>query len=278
MELETILKSMEKNAVELCFGEGAAAPGKSRFGGRPDLPADFSWPTFYTATYDDSEKKARPLSFLLQIDCKEAAPYDRDGLLPKDGTLYFFYELASMRWGYDPGDQGCARVCYVKEGVPLEQTPFPEELEEDYKLPEMPVSFQKRRDFPSWEELSARTGMREGWEEYDDIRERLGFPQQDNSSKLLGYADTIQGNMQEECELVSRGHYLGSGWPKMNEKRRQELAAAAAEWVLLFQLDTVTQGDFELMFGDCGRIYFYIRRRDLAAGKFDQVWLILQCC
>ena len=40
---------------------------------------------------------------------------------------------------------------------------------------------------------------------------------------------------------------------------------------------TVENGDFELMFGDCGRIYFYIRREDLAQRRFDRVWLIQQC-
>ena len=47
--------------------------------------------------------------------------------------------------------------------------------------------------------------------------------------------------------------------------------------MLLFQLDTVASGDFELMFGDCGRIYFYIRREDLLARQFDRAWLVLQC-
>lgn len=45
--------------------------------------------------------------------------------------------------------------------------------------------------------------------------------------------------------------------------------------MLLFQLDTVEQGNFELMFGDCGHIYFYITKEDLAARRFDRIWLIL---
>ena len=50
------------------------------------------------------------------------------------------------------------------------------------------------------------------------------------------------------------------------------------DWLLLFQLDTVTKDDFELMFGDCGRIYYYIRKEDLEARNFYNVWLIMQCC
>jgi uncharacterized protein YwqG len=33
-----------------------------------------------------------------------------------------------------------------------------------------------------------------------------------------------------------------------------------------------------MMWGDAGRIYFWIRREDLLARDFDRSWLILQCC
>lgn len=48
----------------------------------------------------------------------------------------------------------------------------------------------------------------------------------------------------------------------------------------MFQLDSVKseEEDFELMLGDCGMLYFYIRKEDLPARRFDRVWLILQCC
>ena len=42
-------------------------------------------------------------------------------------------------------------------------------------------------------------------------------------------------------------------------------------------MGTVESGDYELMFGDCGYIYFWIRKEDLAARRFDKCWLILQC-
>ncbi|KMV74442.1 hypothetical protein FSCG_02162 [Fusobacterium vincentii 4_1_13] len=32
------------------------------------------------------------------------------------------------------------------------------------------------------------------------------------------------------------------------------------------------------MFGDCGYIYFWIKKEDLKSKNFDNVWLILQCC
>jgi uncharacterized protein YwqG len=52
--------------------------------------------------------------------------------------------------------------------------------------------------------------------------------------------------------------------------------AAAAEWRLLLQIDS--EQDAGMLWGDVGRIYYWIRARDLAARHLDQAWLILQCC
>lgn len=99
----------------------------------------------------------------------------------------------------------------------------------------------------------------------------------ENRSQLLGWPDLIQNNMTLQCELVSRGHYLGGSWESVPLEERDQLRGPSTEkWRLLFQLDTVEQDGFELMFGDCGRIYFYISKEDLEAGRFDRVWLIQQ--
>lgn len=55
--------------------------GTSRFGGDPDLPADFDWPT----TFDD-----RFAMFALQIDLAELVPMELDLGLPPDGLMSFF--------------------------------------------------------------------------------------------------------------------------------------------------------------------------------------------
>ena len=109
-------------------------------------------------------------------------------------------------------------------------------------------------------------------------RRELGYAYPDNRSQLLGWPDIIQNNMTLECELVSRGYYLGGSWESVPQEERDALRTPSVQdWRLLFQLDTVASGDFELMFGDCGRIYFYIRREDLLARRFDRAWLVLQC-
>jgi len=94
-------------------------------------------------------------------------------------------------------------------------------------------------------------------------------------SKLLGYANLIQNGMLLECELASGGVYVGGpeGYAKVSARQREE----SKKWQLLLQLDSIQTERYELLWGDEGRIYFYIRIDDLKALHFEDCWLILQC-
>lgn len=281
MDWKNILPQLYRGRIDSRFvpAQGKLAVGASKFGGRPDVPADFIWPVFETQTREDDQVKERPLAFLAQFDCAQLAPLDPEGLLPKEGLLSFFYELESQRWGYDPKDAGCARVFWF-EG-PLAPAEFPAELEEDFRLPEMAAQLSGGTDAPDFQD--ACPALEYPWTAndyriFDQARRELGMDYPANRSQLLGWPDIIQNNMTLQCELISRGYYLGGSWEKIPLEERSALRTPSVrDWQLLFQLDTVENGDFELMFGDCGRIYFYIRREDLAQRRFDRVWLIQQC-
>lgn len=279
MDWKTILPTLYRNRIETVFS-AAQQPlpvGASKFGGRPDVPDGFIWPIFDR----NGEERPRPLAFLAQFSCKELVPLDKDGVLPKTGLLSFFYELDSQPWGFDPKDMGCARV-YWFDTEKLMSKEYPAELQEEYRLPELSVQLSSGVDVADW--ADACPALRYDWvanelRYYDAARREMGLSYPNNRSKLLGWADILQNNMTLECELVSRGYYMGGSWEKIPEEERDTLRSPSVEdWLLLFQLDTVEQGAFELMFGDCGRIYFYIRKEDLATRRFDRVWLIQQCC
>lgn len=164
---------------------------------------------------------------------------------------------------------------------PLAPAEFPAELEEDFRLPEMAAQLSGATDAPDFQD--ACPALEYPWTAndyriFDQARRELGMDYPANRSQLLGWPDIIQNNMTLQCELISRGYYLGGSWEKIPLEERSALRTPSVrDWQLLFQLDTVENGDFELMFGDCGRIYFYIRREDLAQRRFDRVWLIQQC-
>ena len=167
------------------------------------------------------------------------------------------------------------------DGEPLAPAEFPQDLEEDFRLPELAAELSSGTDAPDFQDACPALGYdwtTNDYRAFDQARRELELPYPDNLSKLLGWPDIIQNNMTLECELVSRGHYLGGRWESVPLEERDALRTPSVQnWRLLFQLDTVASGDFELMFGDCGRIYFYIRNEDLLARRFDRAWLVLQC-
>lgn len=282
MDWNNVLPTLSRGRIDARFVPKAEVlpVGASRFGGRPDVPAGFAWPYFETDACDDETVKPRPLAFLAQFDCGQLSHLDPEGLLPRTGLLSFFYELDSMRWGFDPKDAGCVRV-YWFEGGDLAPAEFPQDLPPESRLPQLAAELSAGQDAPDFHD--ACLALEYPWttndyRAFDQARREGGFPYPDNRSQLLGWPDIIQSNMTLQCELVSRGYYLGGTWDGVPLEERDALRCPSVrDWQLLFQLDTVASGDFELMFGDCGRIYFYIRREDLQARRFDRVWLILQC-
>ena len=280
-DLCAAIKALEKTEILMLPKEGGSVkrPSASKIGGKPYLPADFEWPTFTSADDDTT----RPLSFFCQINLAEVKPYDGDGVLPGRGTLYFFYECESFRWGFDPQDRGAARVFWydttdLLNCVPLE---IPADIAEEYVIPEIPLQFTQRKSYPKFEEFEVYSDMDPDWEEYDAVLKKLGVDVDADSEdhKLLGYADIIQNQMLTECERTSRGLYCGDPESYRNTPKDVEadIARHASDWVLLLQLSTITKDTFEWMFGDCGMLYFYIRKEDLTAMRFDKTSFSVQC-
>ena len=240
------------------------ALGQSRIGGTPDLPADIAWP----------EHASLPMMFLAQLDLGEIRRSSPDSLLPATGHLWFFYSLAQP-WGFDPKDAGASRVLYRPDGASLTRSEPPGGLPEGARFPACAVSFEAYDDVPDIEDADADGSFDDDeTDRYIEIRSYLASGGEDASHKLFGFADTIQSSMELECQLVTNGIYCGdsSGYEGPQAKA---LEAGQSEWRLLLQLDSDEHA--EMMWGDAGRLYFWIRETDLRTQRFDASWLILQC-
>jgi uncharacterized protein YwqG len=134
--------------------EAGIAPGATKIGGWPDLPAGVDWPV--RPPYPNAARTARyrkkiadpmkywswatpaqreefmrdcvrrveiaenpfPLPFVAQINFAEvwlAGPLDPD--FPRDGLLSIFYDTLEEPWGYDPGDHVGSRVLFHANGT-----------------------------------------------------------------------------------------------------------------------------------------------------------------
>lgn len=269
-----LVSSLAKNEIVMSVDEDADAvpPQASKIGGKPWLPKDFQWPVY-------KSDETHPLSFLCQINLAEVKQYDRDGLLPEKGMLYFFYECEAFCWGFDPEDTGCAQVFYYEDIDGFAPVEWPKDIAEDYVVPEMAVRFKAQPSYPKYEELEYHSSMECDWGDYDTALEKLGVDMDAENHKLLGYADIIQNEMLSECERVTRGLYCGDpeSYQNTSEDEEASIQRGAKDWILLLQLTTLEKGDWEWMWGDCGMLYFYIKRQDLAARHFENAWFSLQC-
>ena len=171
IDMDLLFDTIKRNSIEVIFDKeraGAVQKGSSKFGGKPDLPENFKWPYCLTDSFDDTEVKNRPLLFLAQINCEEVSEYDAEGLLPERGIMYFFYEIGSQKWGFDPKDKGCAQVFYYEEApedfVPAE---FPKDLQEDFILPEIALKFEQKASVPGSQEFFLNNIADLDWEEYE---------------------------------------------------------------------------------------------------------------
>ncbi|MBO7254684.1 MAG: DUF1963 domain-containing protein [Clostridia bacterium] len=251
---------------------------RSKFGGKPAVSKDFIWPRYEGENYY-GETDNRPLSFLCQINLEDIEKYDKENLLPHNGLLLFFYEQETMRWGFDPKDEGCSRVFYFDNTNYLEEKDFPSDLKEEYIVNEYDLSFSSGISYPSYEEVGCYMKVDCDWDSYDEAVEKAGFEGICERHKLLGYADLIQGEMLSECERVSRNLYCGNAksYQNLSKEEKADIDKASKEWILLFQMASIQDEEYELMFGDLGNLYFYIRKSDLKDKKFEKVWLVLQC-
>lgn len=149
MSIKEKLESLGRNSIQLkIVGKETHKLGATRFGGKPDVPPDFVWPTYEGESYDHVVKD-RPLTFLAQFNCAELAQFDKEHLLPDHGLLSFFYETDTQCWGYDPKDQGCARVYWFEDMSALSAADFPADMEEDFKFPMVKIKMDSKYSYPS---------------------------------------------------------------------------------------------------------------------------------
>lgn len=244
-EFIEVLKPFKRKAIEICFDatEDAAGIGCSKHGGQPDVPEDFQWPL---------DNNNRPLSLLLQINCSDLTSLVSEDYLPKSGHLYFFYELGEQNW---EGAENSIRVIYIDTRYKeLHRIDFPKTLANEFRLKERVISFKTKDSYPSFQDLSNQNTeyqhIIDKVESFNEARNRLQSESSINAiGTMFGYADLIHDVIVNDLNAN----------------------------ILLLQLFSIEDDSYELLFGDCGNIYFYISPQDLKTKDFKNLKFELQC-
>ena len=194
------------------------------------------------------------------------------------GLLSFFYDFEETPWGGDPADLSASRVIYTPtmDRLAAHET----EGSDEWSIAEHAIEFARIETYPdgSSDEFESAPALcvldDDQRNAYYDFR---GASEEGERSlhHLLGHAHIIQEDMRLQAQLVTNGLSYGSAQSR-EHPQFAELAQGASDWMLLLQIDT--DDTLNVMWGDAGMIYFWIRKEDLAARRFDQTLCVMQCC
>ncbi len=261
-----LIEPLIKNCIQLSLkktDENTLSIGQSKIGGLPDLPKSEKWFTW----------KNRSLSFIGQINFAEVKKFDMDDRLPFSGIAYFFYHAEQETWGFDPNDKGSFLVYYFDDDAQeLERKQAPSDLDEYSIYHACQLSFTSTPSLPNPYEYDELEGLFSD-EEDETYHEMINDG--DIFNQMLGSPNNIQGEMRLECQLVTNGLFCGDS-TGYEDPRAEELSKSKHEWTLLLQVDS-NEDEAGMMWGDCGRIYFWIKEDDLKNKKFENIWMTLQC-
>ena len=271
----------------------------SKFGGAPLVPEGFEWPSWditellnsniarlekhkcknlrASKFIDEALLKMRTelntpirsLDFLAEIDLQETAPFQSELELPVTGRILFFYDVEKSPSGFDPADCGGWRVVYFDGDPPLNLSTN----KSRFSARPCVLDFKEEVSFPNdFRHYGLELHI---WKDgpYKELYNSI-MPDARSLHRIGGYPDTIQNPMELQCQLVSHGIYCGdsSGY---NDPRCALLEPGAADWQLLLQIDSDEEPGW--MWGDVGRLYFWIRHEDLREINFGNVWCVQQC-
>jgi uncharacterized protein YwqG len=255
------IDSLKKPAILV---EESKSKNFNKIGGFPNLPDSVQWPSW----------KGEPLSFLCQIDLACLPNDDSFPEHPKSGFLFFFCDKEQRAWGFDPNDLGSHKVIYVESGLGRNETEVSAKIDPNNEYKEKYVNFSKITTYPDWsdERIKKLNLNNSQFEKYLELCSSAfgSLPHH----QYFGYQNPVQSNdMDLECQLVTNGLYCGnpSGY---NDPRRKVLEQGRDKWTLLLQIDSEDENG--MMWGDLGKLYYWIKRDDLKNGNFDNVWVILQ--
>ena len=249
-KIDLVLQSSEEKEILL---------GESKIGGMPDLLNAENWP---------KTEEGKSMSFIGQLNCEDVSKYDGLKLFPRSGLISFFYCADQEVWGFDPKDNTRFKVIFLDNLQELKRIDFPKDLEEHSIFKPNKIKFDSYLSLSSEDDTITELINEDDRDNYDEATAG-------SDNQIFGYANCIQGSMELDCQLVTNGISCGdpSGY---KQPKAKDLEKGKDDWILLLQIDS-EEDKTGMMWGDSGRIYFWIKKQDLASKNFNNTWFILQC-
>ena len=268
VDISAFMPAIELLAKPTVLLSDAESPGFNKLGGSPNLPDSIEWPVW----------EDKPLLFLGQFDLATLPSESLEYPMPDEGYLYFFYHA----YAWDTSSSNRNADAFQVIFAPVSESEIP--------VRELPLYTKKKKTKTFVERhVDLRSGL--SYPELSDPRiDELGFDEDhwdaychfgQNSvggaplHQIFGHVWQVQeSNMPLTCHVVSNGLYKGKS-ANYKELLSHENDPEVKDWVLLFQIDSDDR--YDMMWGDLGKLYFWIRKQDLAEARFDKCWMLFDC-
>lgn len=242
------LVGLAQQSIRVLTGPAARGTrGVTRLGGDPDLPDEVDWPVF----------RGRPQLFLAQIDLAEVHRQWRSAPLPDAGRLLFFRHGDPDWWSEHPVHAvDSAAILFIAADRAVRPRPSP-----------AGTAFRAQRAAVALELTFPH-----------DLAERV-----ESLAADAGRYDVVDdGQLDELLELVDSFGTAANGGEAPHHRLLGHVAPlqlpapVGPDSSLLMQLDSdISTG---MSWGDAGRIYWWLRDADLAAGNWHRaIWEEQSC-
>lgn len=248
--------------------DGNLKVGKSKIGGKPDLPKEFEWP----------EANKKPMLFCAQYNLSELTKFDKENLLPNKGFFYIFLSL-DEQWKEFNGVNQEFKFIY-SESENLIRTEFPRDLDENQSFKTALIEYFKFYTIPDDQnfKLSEINKKYEDFNFYfsEPTEDFIGdlYPNLESLHQILGYDRYIQSSAL--YDFASKELGLCGVDSSEYQERWNDILGLSKTYELLLQLDCYDINSNLTKFGGSGTYYFGIAKTDLEKKNFNDIKMSFQ--
>lgn len=237
--------------------------GATKQGGEPDLPPGYDWPKYSRRGVHGLCNTSKPMTFLAQLRCADLSPF-APSQFPRHGLLSFFVAIEQNEFVCDKNEQPVGYVLYSSDlaiEMPM-RTPFPRGLYFGNRLPPCSLKIESSKSI-GFEVLNDAIEQQFGYSQ--ELSERIwDLYQQEiiptGCHKLFGPPTMLELDVMEESRLLAKTGQLPG-------------ITVCNDWCLLLEFDPA-ELPTDILLDDGERLYFMIRRDDLAACRFNNTLVL----
>lgn len=249
--------------------------GASKYGGSPDLPAGFEWPTCVVRPGYKPEGARYPLTFVAQFNFAEAAScLQEDPIWPSDGVLAIFFDGVCSPSGQIPEEAPGLRLFYFPTAARLQRTPAPQgqlptpSNASKVSLQPRLIQFAPAWSVPGEESLELMRGGKEvkiRWSE----RNEDGEPPECRH-RLGGFALPEQYDPREGCRDRTAA-WVKTGTRASGDRQPPRPVEVDGPWRLLVQFDFSADPEIACAY-EGTQFYVCVSRESIRSKSFAAAW------